>query len=533
MCLICHERASNSSLISLCSALVEWLSPMKSSLVILYHREPYDEVVENGKRIYQEKKSPNGIIPTLKSFFAKAEASTWIAWKKVSDKDRATFQQDMTYQGAGESCVVRRIPLSPQQIKDFYHITSKEAFWPILHTFPEKHSSDSANWDNFQEVNRLFAEAACANAADDALIWIHDYNLWMAPYYIRQKMPNVRIAFFHHTPFPSADTFNILPWRDDIIRSLLCCDLCGFHIPRYAENFVHAARSLYPVEVLRRTPVSTAFTPCGAALAEPEIATQLRYRDRLVNVDAFPVGTNPALIRSVLAKPEAHQTIQDIREQIGDNILIISASRVDYTKGNREMLLAYERLLERRTDLHGKINLVAIAVKSAAGMRVYRTVQREIEQLVGRINGRFARLNWQPIQFSTEPIPYETLMAYMKTADIAWITPMRDGLNLVAKEYVVAHGGQDGVLVLSEFTGAAVELPGAVMANPYSSYRMDKAIDEALAMSKAEQATRMQPMYEALCHYDVQQWANHLFREAQARSVNLEKRPDLTVAALA
>ena len=507
---------------------------MKSSLVILYHREPYDEIIENGKRVYQEKKSPNGIIPTLKSFFASTEASTWIAWKKISARERARFQRDMTYEGAGENCVVRRIPLSAEQVKDFYYVTSKEAFWPILHAFPEKHNADSANWENFKQINQLFADAACENAAEDALIWIHDYNLWMAPYYIRQKMPNVRIAFFHHTPFPAADIFNILPWRQEIVESLLCCDLCGFHIPRYAENFVRAARSLCPtLEVLRRTPVSTAFTPSGTALAEPEITTQLKLGDRLVNVDAFPVGTNPDLIQSILEKPATQKAIQDIREQIGDNRLIIAASRVDYTKGNREMLLAYERLLDRRPDLHGKINLVAVAVKPAAGMRVYRTVQREIEQVVGRINGRFARLNWRPIQFFTEPIPYETLIAYMKTADIAWITPLRDGLNLVAKEYVAAHGGEDGVLVLSEFTGAAVELPGAVFTNPYAKRTMDEAIDQALRMPKAEQARRMQPMYEALCRYDVQQWANHLLGEAQARSTHPEKRLGNEIAALA
>jgi len=496
---------------------------MKSSLIILYHREPYDEVIENGKRIYREKKSPNGIVPTLKSFFANAESSTWIAWKKVTEAEKSTFQQDMTYEGAGENCVVRRIPLSAQQVKDFYYVTSKEAFWPILHTFPEKYTSTSADWENFQHINQLFAEAACRNAADDALIWIHDYNLWLAPYYIRQKMPQARIAFFHHTPFPAADTFNILPWREEIIESLLCCDLCGFHIPRYAENFVGAARSLRPVEVLRRTPVSAAFTPRGTALAEPEIATQLRYGDRLVNVDAFPVGTNPDLIRSLLAQPSATAAVQAVREQMGDGKLIISASRVDYTKGNRETLLAFERLLERRPDLHGQVNLMLVTVKAAAGMRIYRAIQREIEQLVGRINGRFAQLNWCPVQFSTEPVPYNTLVAYMKAADIALLTPLRDGLNLVAKEYVIAHGGQDGVLVLSEFTGAAVELPGALLTNPYADYSVDRALDCALSMSPDEQRSRMEPMYEALCRYDVQQWANHVFREARARSANLQK----------
>jgi glucosylglycerol-phosphate synthase len=492
---------------------------MKSSLVILYHREPYDEVYENGKLHYREKKSPNGIVPTLKSFFANAERSTWVAWKQINPRKKEPFQAAISPETAGDSCIVRRIPLTPDQVKNFYHITSKEAFWPILHSFPWQFTYDSSDWDNFQHINQLFAEAACEDAADDALIWIHDYNLWLTPYYIRQKMPDVKIAFFHHTPFPSADIFNILPWREAIVESLLCCDLCGFHIPRYVENFVGAARSLFPVEVTRRVSVNPAFTPYGTALAEPEMTTQLRHGDRLVNIDAFPVGTNPQLIHSILQKPETAERVANIRNEVGDNKLIISAGRVDYVKGAREMLHAYERLLDRRPDLHGKINLITTAVQPAQGMRVYKTAQGQIEQLVGKINGRFAKLNWTPIILFTKSVPFEELIAYFKAADIAWITPLRDGLNLVAKEYVVAHEGKDGVLVLSEFTGSAVELPDAVLTNPYSSSRMDASIDAALAMSPEEQAERMGKMYKAIQRYDVQQWANHLFREARATPV--------------
>jgi len=505
---------------------------MKSSLVILYHREPYDEVVENGKTYYREKKSPNGIVPTLKSFFLNAESGTWVAWKQVTPKQRVNFEERVTMDGVTEdggskNTVVRRIPLTAEQVKNFYHITSKEAFWPILHSFPWQFTYDSSDWENFQHINEMFAEAACQEAADDALIWIHDYNLWLTPYYIRQKMPNVKIAFFHHTPFPAADIFNVLPWRESIIDSLLCCDLCGFHIPRYVENFVQAARSARSVEVVKRGPVDPAFTSVGTALAEPELTTCLKYGDRHVYLDAFPVGTNPALIHSILEKTETQERIAKIREDIGDNTLIMSAGRVDYVKGNREMLWAYERLLERRPDLHGKINLITTAVTPASGMRVYKTAQSQIEQLAGKINGRFAKLNWTPIILFTKSIPFEELIAFFKAADIAWITPLRDGLNLVAKEYVVAHEGKDGMLVLSEFTGSAVELPDAILTNPYSSSRMDESIDLALSMSEEEKKQRMTRMYQAIKRYDVQQWANHLFREAQAAG-NEEIMKELT-----
>lgn len=482
---------------------------MKSSLVILYHREPHDEIVKDGKIHYVQKKSPNGIVPTLKSFFADVNQGTWIAWKQINAKQRASFQETVNIEGEA-NYNVRRIPLNAEQVKQFYHITSKEAFWPILHSFPYHFTSETAEWDNFQNINRLFAEAACEEAADDALIWIHDYNLWLAPQYIRAKKPDARIAFFHHTPFPSVDIFNILPWREAITESLLCCDIVGFHIPRYSQNFVNVARSLKPVKVLKHEPLNGHMTKVGIALAEPEMTTQLSYKGQIVNIDAFPVGTNPQHILSILAKPETTHKLKQIQEELQGKKLIIAAGRVDYVKGNEEKLAAYGRLLERRPDLHGKVNFVMTCVQPAPGMRVYKTAQSTIEQLVGKINGRFGKLDWMPIRLFTQSLSFEELIAYYKAADICWTTPLRDGLNLVAKEYIVAHEGRDGVLILSEFVGAAVELPEAILTNPYSLDGMDRAIEQALVMSKEEQKERMTKMYQTVTTYDVKYWADRL-----------------------
>ncbi len=487
---------------------------MKSSLVILYHREPYDEVVENGKTIYQEKKSPNGILPTIKSFFASAEQSTWIAWKQINPKQKDKFQERMSF-ADNENSTVRRIPLSADQVKNFYHVTSKEAFWPILHSFPWQFTYESSDWENFQDINRKFADAACEDAADDALIWIHDYNLWLTPYYIRQQRPNAKIIFFHHTPFPGSDAFNVLPWREEIIDSLLCCDVCGFHIPRYVENFVSIAQGFREIEIVKRGAVAKQFTPRGTALAAPEITTQIRYKDQLVNLGAFPVGTNVEFIRSVVEKPSVIERVAEIREEMGkERQLIVSAGRVDYVKGTKEMLLCYERLLTRRPDLQGKINFVVAVAKPATGMRIYKTAQSEIERLVGKINGRFAKLSWTPILLFTSALPLDEILALYAAADIAWVTPLRDGLNLVGKEYVVAKGGKDGVLVFSEFAGAAVELPDAILTNPYADSSMDKAIDQALDMEPAERAARMGRLYEAVKDYDVDRWAKELLGAA-------------------
>lgn len=488
---------------------------MKSSLVILYHRQPFDEVAVNGKVEYRAKKSPNGIVPTLKSFFSSVNQGTWIAWKQVSEKDQGNFQERMMPPEEEANYSIRRIALTAEQVKHFYHITSKEAFWPILHSFPYHFTYETSDWENFHTINRKFAEAACEEASDDALIWVHDYNLWLAPYYIRQMKPNAKIAFFHHTPFPSVDIFNILPWREEIADSLLCCDIVGFHIPRYSENFVNVVRSLREVEVVKKEPVPKNITPFGTALAEPEMTTQLRYKDQLINVDPFPVGTNPEHILSVLRKPETQKRLEEIKEGMQGRKLIFSAGRVDYVKGTREMLEAYGRLLERRPELQGKVNLMVTAVSPATGMRIYKTAQNQIEQLAGQINGRFAKFDWIPIMLFTQPVPYEDLICYFRLADICWTTPLRDGLNLVAKEYIVAKQKSPGALILSEFVGAAVELPEAILTNPYSMDRMDEAVDRALDMSEEEKQQTMEKMYETVTQYDVQCWADHLFEMFQ------------------
>ncbi|MGB3614127.1 MAG: trehalose-6-phosphate synthase, partial [Elainellaceae cyanobacterium] len=258
------------------------------------------------------------------------------------------------------------------------------------------------------------------------------------------------------------------------------------------------------------------------ALSEPMMTTKLRYNGQIINLNAFPVGTDPDHVRKMVAKPEVKARAAEIRNEIGDGKLIVSAGRVDYVKGTKELLSCYKRLLERRPELQGKVHLVLTAAAPNKGMRVYRTAKKEIEQWVGKINGKFGTLNWTPVKLFTTPLPFDDLMAVYSSADIAWITPLRDGLNLVAKEYVVANKGERGILVLSEFAGSAVELPDAILVNPYASYEMDKAIDSALDMPSGEQKQRMGKMYESICRYDVQQWANHMFRAAKAAAVDRE-----------
>ncbi|SHG95588.1 glucosylglycerol-phosphate synthase [Marivita hallyeonensis] len=479
---------------------------MSSDLVIVYHRQPYEEVKENGRIVFRENKSPNGIVPTLKSFFGSVDHGGWVAWKLADDPENPDFEKRIEVNDAYGQYSVSRLPLSAEQVREFYHVTSKEAFWPILHSFKERYNYDPVDWANFQTVNRRFAEAVAEEAARNALVWVHDYNLWLVPGYLREMRPDLRIAFFHHTPFPSADTFNVLPWRKEIVESLLSCDDIGFHIPRYAANFVSVARSLFDVDVVERVRVPDAWISEGTALTERVMPTQIAVDDRKVCVSVTPVGVDGDFINERARALETSKKTAEIRQELNDERLILSVGRTDYTKGGIEQLCSYERLLENNPDLRGNVRLMHVSVSANRNMTAYAEIQSDIEQIVGRINGRFGRLDWQPVTLISRAVPFADLVAYYRAADVAWITPLADGMNLVCKEFVASRVDGDGVLVLSEFAGAAVELSEAVFTNPFSHKSMDRAILQALNMPEHERRQRMGSLREAVEGNDVRQW---------------------------
>lgn len=479
---------------------------MSSDLVIVYHRQPYEEVEENGQIVLKENSSPNGIVPTLKSFFGSVDRGAWVAWKLAEDPSNPEFEQIIEIDDVYGKYSVSRLPLSPHQVHEFYHVTSKAAFWPILHSFKERYDYDPVDWPNFREVNWAFAEAAAAEAAVGALVWVHDYNLWLVPGYLRKLRPDVRIAFFHHTPFPSADAFNVLPWRKEIVESLLACDDIGFHTPRYAANFVSVARSLVDVDTVQREPVPEKWISEGTALNERIMPVNLRFDGKDVSISVTPVGVDVEYIEENAHSAEAAEKTATIREELGETQLILSVGRTDYTKGGNEQLASFERLLEANPDLRGKVRLMHVSVAANRNMTAYLDIQNEIEQTVGRINGRFGTLDWQPITLISRAIPFVELVSYYRAADVAWITPLADGMNLVCKEFVASRVDGEGVLVLSEFAGAAVELGSSVLTNPFSNRSMDSAILSALRMPKEERRTRMASLRDVVLSNTVRDW---------------------------
>ncbi|AJE46167.1 glucosylglycerol-phosphate synthase [Celeribacter indicus] len=485
---------------------------MSSNLVIVYHRQPYEEVEVDGKIEYRENKSPNGIVPTLKSFFGKFERGAWIAWKEAEDPANPDFERVVEIDDAYGTYNVSRLPLTREQVSSFYHVSSKEAFWPVLHGFKERYNYDPVDWPTFREVNWAFAEAAAAEAAEGAVVWIHDYNLWLVPGYLRRLRPDVKISFFHHTPFPNADIFNVLPWRREILQSLLACDVVGFHIPRYVNNFVSAARSLLEVETQKREKVKPEMNAETSALSEQSVVTELAYEGRTVRLQASPVGVDVDYIESLAGREATARKVAEIERELNGCKLVLSVGRTDYTKGGIEQLQSFERLLENRPDLRGKVRLMHVSVAANRNMTAYEEIQRALEHQAGMLNGRFGSLEWQPVALISRPIPFVDLVAYYRAADVAWITPLADGMNLVCKEYCAARTDGDGVLVLSEFAGAAVELPSAVPTNPFSHKSMDGAIAFALEMPEAERRGRMERAREMVRKQDVRFWAEDQMR---------------------
>ncbi len=481
-----------------------------TQLLMLYHRLPY-ELRETGGHLERvPPRSPNGIIPSLLGFFSSGRSGVWVAWEEAQHRKGPPLKNLYIDDKKYPHLLASRIPLTKKEVEVFYKVFSKEAFWPIIFSFIDKAKFNHDHWDTYCRVNRLFAEKAAADADHGAIVWIHEYNLWMVPGYLRQLRPDVKIGFFHHTAFPPADIFNIIPWRREIMGSLLQCDYIGFHIPRYVENFVDVAKSHAPLKVLNQASCAGRFLTYSCALGVDEMVTEIETASRKVRLGANPVGINVPYIREIYQSPETQAAIRDMRAQTEGKKIIISVERLDYVKGPLEKIRAFGQFLNDYPEFHGRVELINICTPPAQGMRVYDRIQTELEQEVGKINGKYSDLDWTPIRFFFRSVPFEEVITYYAIADICWITPLRDGLNLVAKEYIAVQGQQEkstGALIVSEFAGVSVELPYAILTNPYDIKDLKEGLLHAMTMDESERALRMDRLYDIVSYYDVERWS--------------------------
>lgn len=388
---------------------------------------------------------------------------------------------------------LRYLALSPEQRQGFYYGLANNALWPLCHSFLGRVRYELDEWNLYEEVNRDFAEAALAEWTEGDIIWVHDYQMARVPHYIRARQPGVRMLFFWHIPFPPLEIFRTLPWRRLILEGLLSCDVVGFHISDYVRNFMDAAEDLL------------------GARREGE---WIYHNDRATHVVARPIGIDYDAVDRLARLPDTETRMERLRKGLGDGALIVGVERMDYTKGIVERLRGLDYLLESHPEWIGRLGLMQIVTPSRDGVEAYRQKKREIDEMVGRVNGRYSDGLWSPIHYQYRSFTPAELMVYYRAADIALVTPLRDGLNLVAKEYVASRIHGDGAVILSEFAGVSQQLPEAILTNPYSAEDVASALRQALTMESAEKSRRMKAMQARVRAEDIHWWLNEFLKLA-------------------
>lgn len=488
---------------------------MPSDFILVSHREPYAETeTPTGPRLVRK---TNGVFATLDPIMRERQG-LWIAWAERTPG--TPFAEKVQVPGpAHEAYEIRRIGLSPEEAESFYYDFTSSALWPVLFSLLDRARFTHRAWETYRRVNEAFATAVCEEAAPDATVWINDFHLMLAPRLIRDRRPDLTQALFLHTTFPPPDIFGVLPWRRELLDGLLHLDLIGFHIPSYALNFANTAERFLgarPSEVVR-----TDLIRKGPAVSISRYPLTLEYQGREVALGVYPVGVDVDFFSRQASRPETRARSREIRAQTGARTVILSAERLDYVKGALERLECFERYLADNPEQHGEISFIQIAVPTRTGMEEFQEMRRLTEEAVGRINGRFGTLGWQPVMHFYNSFSREELVAFYNAADIVWVTPLRDGLNLVAKEYIASRTDGDGLVILSEFAGAAAEIDGVILTNPYSPDAMDHALAEALAMPSDQRRERMRRLRDRVLDHDVHAWSNAFLGDVERVTSNL------------
>lgn len=492
----------------------------KEQLIIVYHRLPFDKKTVNGKSTRIAPKSPNGIIPSLLGLFENGRAGIWIG-EEVKGKNSEPVPNQLIDEEKYQNLVAATISLSKDDIDRFYRVFSKEAFWPTIFSFVDRAKFNHDDWLHYLEINKVFAERIADEADEGALVWIHEYNLWLVPAYLKALRPDIKIGFFHHTAFPAADIFNIIPWRREIIGSLLLCDFISFHIPRYVENFVDVLKSHTPFKVLKRTNAAKQFLTYSCALGVDQMTKLIEVEGRQIRLGAQPVGVNVKNIKQILAKPTIRKKINETitTKAKKERQVILSVERLDYVKGPLEKIRAFGEFLAEHPEYRNKIVLINICTPPSQGMKIYNNTLDELNRAIGEINGKYSTMEWTPIRYFYRYVPFDEVVYYYGISDIAWITPLRDGLNLVAKEYVATQGllenNRKGALIISEFAGASVEMQYALLTNPYDKKSMKESLLKALLMEEEEREIRMNRLFDIVNHYDLDYWGKDFVNELE------------------
>ena len=475
-----------------------------ADFVVVANRLPVDLVrAPDGSEEW--KRSPGGLVTALESIL-QAHNGAWVGWPGVADAAPEPFESD--------GITLHPVPLSADDVQEYYEGFSNGTLWPLFHDVvvpPEYHREW---WTSYVDVNRRFATATAAAAARGATVWIQDYQLLLVPQMLRELRPDLVIGFFLHIPFPPVELFLQLPWRARIVDGMLGADLVGFHLPGGAENFRILARRLggHPSHRVRAVRGHT---------------SEIRLPDRRVRVGAFPISIDSAAIDAAARSRETRNRARRLRQELGDPaIMLLGVDRLDYTKGIDVRLKALEELFDEGRLRPDEVSLLQLATPSRERVEQYQIMRSRIEEGVGRINGRFGQIGHPVVTYIHRPVPKDELTAYYVAADIMLVTPIRDGMNLVAKEYVASCTDGKGALVLSEFAGAAAELRQAYLSNPHDLEGVKDAIMAAAADPEDDRRRRMRSLRRQVLGNDVHLWAQRFFEALDLAGVENGKAPN-------
>jgi trehalose 6-phosphate synthase len=473
-------------------------------LVVVANRLPVDRV-EGPDGSIEWRTSPGGLVSALEPIMQRSDGA-WVGWSGSAGAAPEPFDaSDMHLVG---------VPLSEEEVRDFYEGFCNSTLWPLYHDVIAPPVFHRRWWDSYVRVNARFAAVCTAQAAPGATVWVHDYQLQLVPAMLRRDRPDLRIGFFNHIPFPGYEIFAQLPWRRQIIEGLVGADLIGLQRQSDATNFMRACRRAANLQT--KGAVVTVPDPGpgtgvqgpgpGDGTSGPGLGGGA-LRD--VRVASFPISIDSAGLSELARRPDVQARAREIRSALGDpETVLLGIDRLDYTKGIWHRLKAYAELLDDGELESPKAVLVQVASPSRERVEQYRMLRDEVEGVVGRINGDHASLGHPAVHYLHQSYPREEMAALYLAADVMLVTPLRDGMNLVAKEYVACRNDETGALVLSEFTGAADELSSAFLVNPHDIEGMKAAIVQAVEVSPREAARRMRAMRKRVHDYDVNRWAS-------------------------
>ncbi|MDD2498978.1 MAG: bifunctional alpha,alpha-trehalose-phosphate synthase (UDP-forming)/trehalose-phosphatase, partial [Desulfitobacteriaceae bacterium] len=454
---------------------------MMNRIIFISNRLPV--TVKKGATGFEYHESIGGLATGLKNYHQQS-GSIWIGWSGLADDEIAPEDKNPIRQQLKDQHKCLPVFLSQQEIDEYYYGFCNNTIWPLFHYFTSKTQNQSSTWKAYQAVNQKFFKVLETIIEEDDIIWIHDYQLMLLPRLIKEKYPQTQVGFFLHIPFPSFEIFRLLVWRKEILLGLLGADLIGFHTYDYVRHFLSSVRRLLGLE---------------------HNFNKINYEGRYILVDAFPMGIDyDFFVQDYAVQPGAELPLLD--EQM-DSKIVLSVDRLDYTKGIPERIKAFSHFLEKYPEYHEKIKFYLIVAPSREEVDSYIDLLKEIEELTSKINGKYGTVKWMPIWFFFRSFSQEDLVYFYRHADVMLVTPLRDGMNLVAKEYIASRTDYEGMLVISETAGAASELSEALIVNVQDLDAIAANIKTALEMPEDEKRARNQLMHKRLKRYNVKFWA--------------------------